>query len=177
MSRQVDHAWSDQFLLRVAEIVGPYLLVPASSEADMREVADLVVPRFRQAVAVRLRRRAGNYPPSHFTLRLRKRSGARTELAKIVDRHGDLMFYGHADHTTIDPWLLIDLHALRAVFMRYPELLHSLRRKHTNDNSDVIGKLDSGDGGLFVWIDVDKLPDNVLLARSPPVQAELALTA
>lgn len=161
-SRAIDYDWQAQYMAQARAIIEPYLLVPASLERDRHEVADLVVPAWRSSVAVRLRRAEGNYPHNQFTVRAEKQNGTKTELTKIVDGHGHAMLYGHAGAGVINPWLLICLHALRAAFQRYPAILHS-----ANDNS-ISGCRDSGDGGTFRWFDVDKLPADVLIARSLP---------
>jgi len=59
--------------------------------------------------------------PTQFTIRSARDTGARTELAKIVDGFGDWMFYGHAaDDATpaLARWMLLDLHAWRAHLIR-----------------------------------------------------------
>ena len=107
---QEDREWSDLFIPRIKELVGPHLLSISSFEEDTEQAADLVVLRGRnQTVACRVRRYgyADNYG-YQFTVRSARESGAQTELAKIVNGWGDLFFYGHSTadekgHRTVAP--------------------------------------------------------------------------
>jgi len=162
MSYANDRLWSDQYLPAIRALVGPLLLGPAPLERDINEATDLIVMRARDMkIAVRLRRPgyAGRYP-SQFTIRSHRASGMKTELAKIVEGWGDWLFYGHADgQTGISEWVLIDLHHLRASFIRNPSLLHT-------PDDVASGKRANGDGTSFVWFDAKFLPSHVVVAGS-----------
>jgi len=162
MSYAENREWSDQYLPSVRGLVGPLLLVPAPVERDVSEATDLIVLRARDmTIAVRLRRPgyAGRYP-GQFTIRAKLPSGTKTELAKIVEGWGDWLFYGHADgHIGISEWVLIDLHHLRAAWIRKPSLLH------TPDDA-ASGKRSNADGTVFMWFNANLLPANVVVASS-----------
>lgn len=161
MSYADDRAWSDAYLPTVRAIVGPHLLVPAPIERDIKEASDLIVLRARDmTIAVRLRRPgyADQYP-NQFTIRAHRSSGAKTELAKINEGWGDWFFYGHTSATDIVSWLLIDLHWLRAAFIRQASILHF-------PDNRVSGIKHNGDGTQFFWFDASRLPSNVIIASS-----------
>ena len=169
MSYANDREWSDQYLPRVREIVGPLLLVPAPLERDLTEATDLIVMRARDmTIGVRLRRPgyAGRYP-GQFTIRSHRSTGAKTGLKKIVDGWGDWLFYGHANTGGgVPEWVLVDLHALRATFIRRPTLLHS-------PDDLASGTRGNGDGTFFMWFQSSLLPKDALVACS--VVKEMAL--
>lgn len=157
MSYGKDRPWSDQYLPAVRAIVGPQLLVPAPLERDIEEATDLIVLRARDmTIAVRLRRPGyADKFPGEFTIRSKRATGAKTELRKIVDGWADWLFYGHTNlGGIIASWVLIDLHHLRAAFIRYPRILH--------DNQDI----HNGDGTYFRAFTVSDLPTKVVVSCS-----------
>lgn len=162
MSYANDRFWSDQYLPAVRAIVGPLLLIPAPLERDQTEATDLIVMRARDmTIGVRLRRPgyAGRYP-GQFTIRSNRGSGTKTELAKIVEGWGDWLFYGHSDGDAgISEWTLVDLHHLRASFIRKPALLHA-------PDGSASGKKSNSDGTSFIWFDANILPKSVVIAAS-----------
>lgn len=176
MSYQADRQWSDQFLFAIRNIVGPRLLVPSPLEVDTKEAADLIVMRARDmTIACRIRRYgyADRYP-WQFTIRGHRDSGARTELAKIVEGWGDWMFYGHAslDHSSLDKWFLIDLHEWRAELARDAwRAANSKPQRH----SQSLRLIPNGDGTHFAAFDVRNFPATLLIASSHDVpRAEVA---
>lgn len=116
-----DRVWSDQFIPEVRRLVGPHLLVPAPFEVDAHQAGDLVLMASGDVtVAVRVRRPGyAKRFPFDITIRSARDNGVRTELTKIRDGFGSMMFYGHA--TSDDPddgicrWFLIDLDVFRAL--------------------------------------------------------------
>ena len=88
--------------------------------------------------------------PYEFTIRSRVPSGAETELSKIVNGHGDWLFYGHANASGdgFDIWWLIDLKAFRAALVRRGS--HECRL-HCGDRKNP-------DGTWFKWFDVRSFP-------------------
>lgn len=162
MSYANDRLWSDQYLPAVRALVGPLLLVPAPLERDANEATDLIVMRARDmTIGVRLRRPgyAGRYP-GQFTIRSHRTSGAKTELAKIIEGWGDWLFYGHANEANgISEWVLIDLHHLRAAFIRKPSLLRHF-------DGAMCGQKSNSDGTSFVWFDARQLPAEVVVGSS-----------
>jgi hypothetical protein len=165
-SYESDRGWADSYLPAVKHIVGPFLLAPAPFERDANEATDLIVLRARDmSIGVRLRRPgyAGRYP-GQFTIRSGRPSRVPTELRKIVDGWGDWLFYGHAGQAnSITEWLLVDLHALRAAFIRFPKLLHQ-------PDDRVSGERVNHDGTVFRWFQADNLPCEVVIAREPRIK-------
>lgn len=144
----LNRSWSDRFLPEIQELVGPHLLDVAADEPDRRQATDLMMLTARDVrVAARVRRPGfGRRYPYEFTLRSRLPSGAETELAKIVNGHGDWLFYGHAseDQARIEDWWLIDLRAFRA----------GLIRQATNGGRIRCGDKVNPDGTCFKWFDI-----------------------
>jgi hypothetical protein len=156
-SYEKDRTWSDQFLPQVRLIVGPLLLMPSDDIKDMREATDLIVLHAKDMrIAVRLRRQgyAGKYP-GEFTIRYSRDSGADTELKKIVEGWGDWFFYGHTENDLIVEWVLIDLHKLRAVFIRKPDVLR-------NPDNIISGKRSNNDGTHFIFFNAKKIPEIII---------------
>ena len=119
-----DFAWQERFYDTVRYIVGPLLLEPAGLERDMAEATDFMVLKARDMrIGCRIRRAASaggksfsDRYPWEFTLRSHRDSGAKTELAKILEGWGDWLFYGHAAHNDLPSlarWFVLDLHEFR----------------------------------------------------------------
>lgn len=154
-----DRQWSDRFIPAIKRIVGPLLLEPADFGRDASEATDLIVLTARDMrIAARIRRLGyADKFGCEFTIRAQRDSGAETELSKIVNGWGDWLFYGHAaeTETSIERWMVIDLHAFRAALIRRNKEL-----KH--------GDKSNGDGTFFKWFDVRSFPPNppILVAGS-----------
>lgn len=162
MSYQTDRAWSDQWIPKIREIVGPYLLEPSSFEVDTKQAADLVVLTARDlTVACRVRRKgyAATYG-KQFTIRSHRDSGATTEYEKILLGWGDWLFYGHEtmDGKGIFPWMIVNLKAWR---------YHLLRERRPNEQKLIHGEMPNGDGTYFRWFDATSFPDEhpILIAQ------------
>jgi hypothetical protein len=111
--------------------LGKALFREATWEEDVQEASDIVLsaPERAERIAARLRDFEGKTPkgvpywPTYSdesTLReTRPKSGAKTELEKILDGWGDLFFYGFApkrlagEGGRIMAWRLMDLHVFR----------------------------------------------------------------
>lgn len=146
-----NRAWSDQFLPEIKRIVGEHLLEAAPDRLDWYEATDLVLLDAKDArVAARVRRPgySARYP-HQFTIRANTRSGGPSELKKIVNGHGDLMFYGHArTDGSLEDWYLLDLRAFRAALIR-----------HANGGHRVYwGDKINADGTAFRWFDMRSFP-------------------
>jgi hypothetical protein len=163
MIYETDRKWSDGFTPAIKKIVGAYLLEESSYEVDTQQAADLVVLNGRdKTIACRVRRcgyadKFGN----DFTIRLKRDSGAKTEMEKIVDGFGDWLFYGHADTDgmNISRWMLINLPALRAAIIR--KKIKYLKKSN-------------GDGTHFLAFDIRDLPASCLIAASFIVEYEVS---
>lgn len=148
----INRAWSDRYLPQIKSIVGAHLLAAAPDSLDMRRATDLLMLDARDMrIAARVRRPgyAGRYP-HEFTIRAEAAYGGETELSKIVNGHGDWMFYGHAsyDGTSFDRWWLLDLRAFRA----------ALIRQAANGFPVRCGDKRNADGTAFKWFDIRSFP-------------------
>jgi hypothetical protein len=174
-SIDVDRVWSDRYIPIISTVVGPHLMTPAPLWRDRNEAADLMTLAAKNVtIGVRMRRPnfAERYP-YQFTLRAIRTSGTKTELDKVVDGLGDLMFYGHAapgDEPALAAWMLLDLAALRSVFIRHPEIL--------NEPGEGRGWMRPfPDGTQSMWFDARFLardcPKLLVASYWPGVQATL----
>lgn len=164
-----DREWSDQYIPTIRRIVGPELLIVSPPEIDCREAADLIVLRGRDmTIAARVRRvgYADRYP-FDFTIRSHRASGAKTELAKLLEGWGDWMFYGHASPMpkVINRWWLIDLHVWRETLLKkgYRECWETLCTKQ-----------DNYDGTQFIAFDVRRFPRLLVIKSSHDLPDEVA---
>lgn len=112
-------------------------------------------------IAARVRRHgyADRYP-FEFTVRSKRDSGSKTELAKLLEGWGDWMFYAHSNQfeTAFDKWMLIDLSAWRE---------HLLRVGYSDQGWQHLSKKQSnGDGTYFVAFDIRNFPKNILVSSS-----------
>lgn len=156
--------WSDKYIPAICKIVGPHLLTPSDFKKDATQATDLIVLDARDMrIAARTRRKAKYFEKYRyeFTLRSRVKSGATTELEKVINGLGDWLFYGFVDDdpTEINDWWLIDLSAFRAALIR--------RDKH---KLSVVNK-SNGDGSEFCAFDLRNFPNkpSILIAGSQPL--------
>lgn len=142
-----DRRWSDQFIPQIKRIVGPHLLEVTSFEVDTQEAADLIIMHARTVtLACRVRRPGYEKYVGQFTIRAKRDTGVTTELQKITNGWGDLMFYGHVnEQDDIWAWLLVDLHAFRA---------HLIRTGKPNKS----GMVSNRDGTYFAWFNAFDFP-------------------
>ena len=148
-----NRTWSDRFLPEIKRIVGPQLMQVAPDMLDWHEATDLLTIDCKDVrIAARVRRHGyADRFPNDFTVRTQTASGVPTELAKIVNGHGDWMFYGHANAsgTGLESWWLIDLKAFRAALIRHRQNGHPLR----------FGDKKNPDGTAFKWFDIRSFPE------------------
>ena len=157
-----DKEFSDIFLPQICAIVGPLLLEPAPIEMDQTEATDLKILKARDLrIACRVRR--GGYAdcyPNDFTIRLERPSGAKTELAKILDGFCDLSFYGHAGRGgAIDRYFVIDLDIFREALKQDQHgsyIKYSIQRNRDNSSS-------------FIAFDIRSFPSWMLKKSSHPI--------
>jgi hypothetical protein len=148
-----DREWGDLLLPVAKQILGPLLLCPADDVRDQNQATDLIVLAARDMrIGVRIRRpgfadRYGN----EFTLRSHRTTGTRTEFSKIVDGWGDWLFYGHAvSSEKVSPWVVVDLHAFRAMLCRVP-WQEGARRGWWGEKWNLDGKT------KFSWFNLRKI--------------------
>lgn len=160
MSYSVDRRrFSDQFIPHMQRIIGPQLIEPASFKLDTEQATDLVIFRARD-LRIAARVRTPNYRkryPYEFTIRSESH-GNKTEMHKIKEGWGDLMFYGFAsdDLSDIPIWYLLDLDRFRADLLFCGDKLKT-------------GHKPNGDGTEFDWFDVRTLSPDVIHASSHAV--------
>jgi hypothetical protein len=145
----------------IKQTVGPHLLDIAPFELDTKEATDLIVFRGRDMrIAARVRKpgRTGD-ALWEFTLRSKAKSAKKTELDKVIEGSGDLMFYAHAseDETGFDRWFLIDLAAWRAHMIRDAIRPVSLIRQ---------GDVPNSDGTRFQYFDLRSFPADLPILRA-----------
>ncbi len=163
-----DRKWSDRYIPRIKQIVGPLLLQESSYEVDTKQAADLIVITAKNVtIACRVRRPGYDRYRNEFTIRSARDTGTETELSKITNGWGDWMFYAHAQDgavTDFSCWHLIDLSAWRAAMIRHKlGGSSSLKMGHKSNN---------GDGTHFAWFDLTTFPPNppILIASSHPIE-------
>lgn len=152
-SYDTDRKWSDKYIPAIKQIVGPHLLEESSIQVDQEKATDLIVmSTANQHIACRVRR-AKFWPryAGQFTIRFKRRNGAKTELAKFIDGFCDLMFYGFAeadDKASFAEWYLINLRHWRSHLIR-----------HHKTKAIVKGVTPNTDGQTsFMWFDVGSFP-------------------
>ncbi len=146
-----NRSWSDQFIPQIKNIVGSHLLQAAPDVLDMRQATDLLMLDGKDLrIAARVRRPGyADRFPHQFTIRSAIPSGGKTELAKIVEGHGDWMFYAHSNEFGgLQRWWLIDLRAFRA----------ALIRDRFGESKVRWGQQSNPDGTQFAWFDVRSFP-------------------
>ena len=159
-----NRSWSDLMLDQIRQIVGPLLLRPTPHEMDCRQAADLYIFTGRgMTIAARVRRfgYADKYP-YEFTVRSVVQSGAKTELAKIIDGFGDWFFYGHSSpDSVVTNWWLIDLDSFRAALIRDGRFGFGLGFKERSNK----------DGTRFISFDLRSFPASppILIGSSHPL--------
>jgi len=140
-----DREWSDIWIPKICDIVGPLLLKPATFEWDTKEATDLRVLNARDMrIGCRMREEGTEQKyPGEFTIRSQRDSGHETELWKVICGWGDWLFYGIQFGDNIWPWRIIDLDAFRAHLIKNKNLnalLHSKANQKPN-----------GDGTWFTF--------------------------
>lgn len=150
--------WSDQWIPRIREIVGPYLLEPSSFDVDTTQATDLVIVTSR-LIQIACRVRRAGYLPKYehdFTIRRQTKHGAKTEFEKLLNGMADWMFYAHEGDGDFAKWMLINLDVWRREMVVNAEVRHAARQKVPN-----------GDGTYFTPFDVRRFPPDLLIASGP----------
>lgn len=164
MYRQ-DRAWADTYesqVLSILKTLVPYLAVIsiASDQTDRSYATDFEVKLLGGTIAVRLRKPDCKY--RDLTIRARRDSGMKTELAKIKEGYAFRYFYGWTDaRGTIAEWILVDLDKLRATNLLNKPLIPNF------------------DGTYFIAITIKELDDadcliTKHLPNTPPSKIKLS---
>lgn len=114
--------WSDRFLTEIKSHLGVHLIGEPPVEEDAERNTDLMVLRL-DAVRVGVRIRKNSYLERYgdeFTIRAGLRSGAKTELTKLIEGWGDYFFYGFSDlnEVRLSRWVLADMKIFRRTYAR-----------------------------------------------------------
>lgn len=157
-----DWKWADKFLPDIKRILGECLIATAPIEDDAERNTDLIVLKL-DAVRIGCRIRRYSYLlryPDEFTIRAGRPSGAKTELAKIIEGWGDYFFYGFANETEsgLARWTLGNLKVFRLWFNRYMATNHGMLpgiEQFNGDGSSVFR--------AFSWCE---LPDEFIVERN-----------
>lgn len=161
MTWKSDKQWSDKFLPEIKSILGQQLISSAPIEDDAERNTDLIVLRL-EPVRIACRIRKYEYAlryPNEFTIRAGRPSGAKTELAKVIEGWGDYFFYGFSneDETELCAWSLCNLKAFRLWFNRELVANKGKMPGQHKDNAD-----NSSD---FIVFSIDSLPPEFIVAR------------
>lgn len=162
MTFQSDKRWSDRFMRKIKSLIGQVLLSEAPDREDKSHNTDLVVFKMNSVrIGCRIRRHEYKKYYGQFTIRAGRPSGAKTELAKIIEGWGDFFFYGFAsvDGETVSDWWLCDLNVFRLWFMRQIYKCQPLKMpgeiRNNQDNSSS-----------FVAFNMQELPAEFVVASS-----------
>lgn len=160
-----DHAWSALFDRQVKMAIGPHVIGNATVEDDRDRATDLVLATEKVRIACRIRRwskQSCDKYGEQFTIRSHRNSGAKTELAKILEGWGDMFFYGWGcpQSVRLRDWFLIDL----GVFRRWHE---DAAERGKSVRAAVVKNQDGSSGDAF-WI--HHLPDGGLIASGVGLQ-------
>lgn len=155
---QHDFDWGRGFLPELKMIVGLNLIGEAPHEEDAERNTDLIVLKL-DAVRIACRIRRHKYLDGYghqFTLRSGRPTGAKTELAKVVEGWGDYLLYGFADEHDhrLAAWALCDLRVFRGWYFR--EVFAGRKPGESRTN---------GDGTAFIAFSYGDLPDDFTVAR------------
>ncbi len=156
VDRRVEQSRDDMLLPEIGALVGRYTIQRAPLHIDRHKNTDAILPHRR--IAVRLRAYDYLRYVGEITLRASVPSGRRTELGKILDGEGDVMFYGFKspDESGLVAWTIIDLRLFAAWHADY------VQRSGTEP-----GRLrfNRGEQSSFRVFALDTLPDNCIIAR------------
>ena len=156
-----DKLWSDRFIPEIRQLIGPELITEAPAEEDALRNTDLITLKMDSyRIGCRVRHPEDYKKYRHqFTLRSTRPSGAKTELAKVIEGWGDYFFYGWSDDAEVglQDWLLGDLKVFRLAFATALHLNAPFWHIVPNDDGS----------SQFHAFDIDKLPKAFIRGRSP----------
>ncbi len=160
---KTDKRWSDRFLPEIKQILGLHLIGEPPQEEDAEHNTDLIVLKM-EPVRIACRIRGYEYflkYPNDITIREKRPSGNKTELAKIIEGWGDYIFYGFSDknEALLAGWILGDLKTFRLWFTRHLAANNGCLpgiQKPNKDNSSV-----------FRVCNLEDMPVEFIVARKP----------
>ena len=169
---QPDKRWADRFEPAIRLILAQYLIRPATRVEDTEQGTDLCFVIAGGTIGCRVRdadKYLARYPYD-WTLRRTRPSGIKSELTKIIDLgKPDWYVYalGHGDSGELARWILVDMQAFRAQWMR-----HGVRGFGVADSDDpdaIKGTVKPNRDGSsdFVAVNVRSLAPQCFVAVSP----------
>ncbi len=165
---QTEKKWSDQFIPKIRQIVGPQLLRPSTLKEDQEEATDLIMLR-AEAIRIACRVRHEGFAErfgNQITITCRRENGYECEYDKmILGRMANWFFYAHAP--LLLPRFLIDLEKARPTII---ELVNRGRIKESGPNRDTPGKR-----CWFFAIDISLVGDAVIAKNTNGLQQAMLL--
>ena len=159
----VDFSWQRRFVPEMKRIIGEHLIGESPVAEDQERNTDLLVLRL-EAVRIACRVRRNHHHSigdrkNEFTIRTGRPSGAKTELAKIVEGWGDYILYafGSADGNSLFAWVLGDLSVFRLWFMGW-------LAKHEGTMPGT-GQFNRDGSSTFRAFSISDLPSEFIIAR------------
>lgn len=135
---QREKQWSDQFIPKIRQIIGPHILRPSTLKEDATEATDLIMLR-AETLRIACRVRRPGYAIKYgleITITCRRETGHECEYDKmILGGMADWFFYAHAPD--LMPRYLIDLEKARPIIV---ELVNVGTIKEQGPNKDVPGR-------------------------------------
>lgn len=156
-----DRSYSAQFEKAAMAVIQAIPLPPtirlASEREDTKQATDLVVSQKTLNVAFRVRRPEFQ-KWRDVTLRSSRKSGTKTEVAKIIeDGFADRYFYAYAaygEKPALESWVYLDLVAVRRALALEPTLLGNEVLNHDGETA-------------FRPLAIRALPDDCIVAHDP----------
>lgn len=159
-----DYQWQRRYIPELKRIVGEHLIGEAPAAEDAERNTDLIVLRL-EAVRIACRVRTPGYANGYlneFTIRASRPSGARTELAKIIEGWGDYILYAFAsDDDHLGAWTLGNLNVFR--------VWHSTCLVNNSGQLPGILKSNHDNSSDFRVYRISELPGEFVTAFSRPV--------
>jgi hypothetical protein len=159
-----DFDWQRQFLPRVKQLIANYLITEAAPEEDKEHNTDLLVLKATtMRIACRIRKSGDLKYEGEFTIRSKRPSGAKTELAKVIEGWGDYIFYGFehpSDPFALSAWLLGDLNVFR--------LWHSYQLIRRKGELPGLERENPDGSSWFRAYGITSLPSSFVVARKSP---------
>jgi hypothetical protein len=158
--KERDFAFENRMKSHVRHAIASALIRDADAIEDMKHNTDLIVFRLdKKRFGCRIRRNKYLYRLGYrweFTIRSSRPSGAKTELAKILEGWGDYFFYGFSDRleTRLLLWTIGDLQIFRQAYPNVPKF--ECKNEEEGGSSFMI----------FQW---DSFPGNFIKFRSEPI--------
>jgi hypothetical protein len=163
-----DHAWAQQFVPHISQILGEAFVTEASLEQDMHENTDLLFQVKGESIAVRMRN-VKEWAPfnrrNEWTIRTSRPSGMTTEVEKLLYGWGDYYFYGWGDDRDkrVKAYTILYLKPVRPWLWRNVSRLMQCQGQ-AQRNKDG--------SSSFLAINLDELPTTAIYRRKTELNDE-----